>query len=197
MEKNQFFSTESLESYIMQYGVTLQGALAAVPPGALRSAYARIAECAQRGGTVFVAGNGGSASVSEHLSCDFAKGAGLRVISLVSNTAQLTALANDEGYERIFAEKLRLHRACMRDLLILISSSGNSPNILCAMEYARKGSISVIGLSGFGGGRLRAECDVSLHISAENYGVCEDAHSVLMHCLTQWHHLAVPQSTQW
>ena len=165
-------------------------ALLGLDSTALNAALSRIKQTADLGGTLFVAGNGGSAAIAEHLMCDFMKGAGLKVISLCSNVSLLTALANDIEYAEIFRAKLKMFGSCQRDCLFLISSSGNSPNVINAAKYAEEISMSVIGLTGFSGGELRSLSDVSLHISAHNYGIVEDSHQAIMHILTQWASIA-------
>lgn len=189
MESIKFFEGKDVNEYARNYLDELQRALGGLDRNALSAAFARIYETSNFGGTIFVAGNGGSAAISEHLMCDFMKGSNLKVTSLVSNVAMLTALANDVDYEEIFTQKLMMQRACPRDCLLLISSSGNSPNVLRAAEYAKTMSIPVIGLTGFAGGKLRLLSDVSLHVNVHNYGVAEDAHQAIMHILAQWHHL--------
>lgn len=171
---------------MQKYASVLHCALLGIDEGALDAAFDRIKESRRMGGTVYVAGNGGSAAIAEHLMCDFMKGSNIKVQSLVSNVAMLTAMANDLDYQDIFAAKLKMVGASSRDVLILVSSSGMSPNIVRAIEYAKELSIPVIGLSGFNGGILRDECDVSLHVPVHNYGVIEDAHQAIMHVLAQW-----------
>ena len=175
-----------MRGYLHEYADELCSSLKLVSGSALESAVDRIAQTIDRGGTVYVAGNGGSAAISEHLMCDFMKGSQIRVHSLCSDMALLSALANDIGYEVVFAERLRMHGATARDCLILISSSGNSPNVIRAAEYAAALSIPVIAMTGFSGGKLREICDVSIHVPAHNYGVIEDAHEAIMHCLAQY-----------
>lgn len=187
MERNEIFKASSISDYLFNYSSELNKALSGLDSRAIAAAFSRIQETAKAGGTIYVAGNGGSAAISEHLMCDFMKGSGLKVISLVSNLSLLTAIANDYEYAEIFSQKLRMLGACSRDCLLLISSSGNSPNVLRAAEFAKAQSIPVIGLSGFTGGKLRLQSDVSLHINAHNYGVIEDAHHAIMHVLAQWH----------
>lgn len=186
MEKNHIFATTTLSEYLKQYASAVHCGLLALDEKALHSAYSRIKETANSGGTLYVTGNGGSAALSEHLMCDFMKCSGIKVRSLCSSVSLLTAIANDIDYEEIFSKKLLMVGACSRDLLMLISCSGNSPNVIKAAEYAATVSMPVIGLTGFSGGKLRMMCDVSLHINAHNYGVIEDAHQAIMHSLAQW-----------
>lgn len=143
------------------------------------------------GGTLWVAGNGGSAAISEHLVCDYTKGThvsgmgALRTISLASNGALLTALANDVDYGQVYRVQLEYYLQ-PDDAVLLISSSGNSPNVVAACEYARERGIPTIAFVGFDGGKLRALADVAVWVPIHNYGICEDAHQAVMHCITQY-----------
>lgn len=143
------------------------------------------------GTPVFVMGNGGSATISEHLQCDWFKGVGcktgipLQVKSLVSNTGLLTALANDFSYEEVFSKQLELERY-PHAVAIFISSSGNSPNIIKAIKQAKKTGYTTVGLTGFTGGKLKKLCDYSLHIEINNYGIVEDSHQAIMHIISQY-----------
>lgn len=141
----------------------------------------------------FVGGNGGSAAISDHLCCDWGKGSfkenqkPLKVHSLVSNTALLTAIGNDMGYEKTLKFQLQLAGICSKDAVMLISSSGNSPNIVEAALYAKEKNARVIGLTGFSGGKLKEIADIGVHIPVDNYGIVEDAHQSIMHILSQYH----------
>lgn len=141
-------------------------------------------------GRIYVAGNGGSASISDHLCCDFTKGTyspespGIKTYSLVSNTAMLTALANDFSYEDSLSKQIEMY-ATPTDLLILISSSGNSVNVVRACQAAQAKWMKVIALTGFNGGKLAQICDVNLHVPSTNYGIVEDTHQSLMHIMSQ------------
>lgn len=142
------------------------------------------------GTPIFVAGNGGSASICEHMQCDWLKGVGavtknpLDVHSLVSNTALLTAIGNDYGYQHVFSSQLRLH-GISNAITLLISSSGNSPNIIEAIKQAKELEHTVVGFSGFDGGKLKKKSDISIHVPIHNYGVVEDVHQMLMHSIAQ------------
>lgn len=138
---------------------------------------------------VFVGGNGGSSAISDHLSCDFEKGAGRPTINLSSRPALLSAIANDYGYEFTLSWQLAAAKVGVGDLVILISSSGNSPNIIEAAKFAKSQGAEVLGLVGFTGGELKKLSDVCLHVEVNNYGIVEDCHQALMHILAQWHHL--------
>lgn len=144
------------------------------------------AEVIKNSKRIFVAGNGGSASISDHLCCDFEKGAGLPTISLIGRLAVLTAYANDCGYETVFIKQLEAHNLTPWDSVVLISSSGNSPNIVNAGAYTKDRGANLIGLTGFSGGQLLRLADVSIHIPFDNYGVVEDCHQAVMHILSQY-----------
>lgn len=149
---------------------------------------------------IFVCGNGGSAAISEHFTCDHSKGLNNctnlfpRVISLVSNMSLITAIANDVSFSEIFKNQL-LHLGNKGDVLVVISSSGKSKNILNALEAASKLNMFTIALVGFDGGPAKQMADVTLHVEENNYGLVEDAHQALMHCMAQYiraKHLLVP-----
>lgn len=143
------------------------------------------------GGTIYIAGNGGSASTASHWVNDLGKATkcngkpAMRVISLNDNVSWLTALANDEGYERVFTGQLE-NFAKAGDVLIVISASGNSPNLVHVVDFAKSKGVLTVGLLGFDGGVLKTMVDESLWIRTEKgaYGVVEGAHSVLCHALT-------------
>ena len=145
----------------------------------------------EQGGTLWVAGNGGSAAISDHLICDTTKWTyveGLppvRSVSLVSNGPMLTALANDVSYEEVFSRQLRYYLR-PEDAVVLISSSGNSPNVVAACRFAGERGVPTIAFVGFDGGELRKLADHVLHVPVDNYGMAEDTHQSLMHCLTQY-----------
>jgi D-sedoheptulose 7-phosphate isomerase len=188
---NVWFDTESIGTYLDEYAAAVKDALSRVDKKALDKAFRLVIETAGRDGHIYVAGNGGSASIADHLCCDFTKGThfeerrSLKTTSLVANNAVVTAIANDWGYDDCFAFQVTA-LARKGDLLILISSSGNSENVFRAAQEAKKIGASTIGLTGFGGGKLSKEVDVSLHVPFKNYGVVEDAHQMLMHVIAQF-----------
>lgn len=140
---------------------------------------------------VFIFGNGGSAGTSNHMVNDLAKGTAvegkkrLRVIGLADNMSLLTALANDCGYETVFAEQLK-NLLNPGDLCIAISASGNSPNVVKACEYAQATGAKVLGLVGFSGGKVKELSHVALHFKTGNYGICEDAQLMFSHLSSQF-----------
>lgn len=140
---------------------------------------------------VFVCGNGGSAAISEHFLCDHSKGVCFdtnmtpKVHSLTGNISLITAIANDFSYEDIFSYQLKM-KAIPGDVLVVISSSGNSPNVIKALEQAKELKMTTIALTGFTGGEANKMADIKLHIPATNYGIVEDAHQSLMHIISQY-----------
>lgn len=143
--------------------------------------------------TVFIMGNGGSASTASHMACDLGKGTlkntynsrekRLKVVSITDNTATITAYANDLSYEDIFSQQLH-NLIKYQDVLIAISGYGNSPNIVKALKYARSKGAVTIGLLGNKGGKAKKFTDVNIIIKSSNYGVIEDLHLTLNHLLT-------------
>ena len=145
----------------------------------------------EQGGTIWVAGNGGSAAISDHLVCDATKWTyveGLppvRSMSLASNGPMVTALANDMSYEEVFRRQL-VYYLKPEDAVLLISSSGNSPNVVAACRYAKERGVPTIAFVGFEGGELKRLADHVVWVPVKNYGMSEDTHQSLMHCLTQY-----------
>lgn len=190
---NKTFSDSTAAGYLKDYADTLSKVLMHVDSKQLDAASQLLVKTRLNGGRIFAAGNGGSAAISEHLSCDWQKGVHvhgqnpLQVQCLTSNSALLTAIANDYGYDKSFAFQLELANLSANDCVLLISSSGNSKNIIEAAQYAQTKGSKVIGMSGFGGGKLKTMADISLFVPFENYGLVEDAHQVIMHVLAQFH----------
>jgi D-sedoheptulose 7-phosphate isomerase len=172
-------------SYLEYLGEVLRGIdLPAI------AAFARtLLEARARGAAIYFIGNGGSAATAAHFANDIAVGTNcstrpFRAFSLCDNQAIVTAVANDFGYEHIFVRQLQV-LARSGDVLVAISASGNSPNLLRAVEYARRNGIHTVGITAFDGGKLRQLADQSLHVptGAQEYGPAEDAHMVLDHLL--------------
>src|SRR5271168_552894 len=137
---------------------------------------------------VFIIGNGGSGANASHLCEDLAKCTlsdfecqrRLKVLSLTDNTAGIMAWANDEGYDRIFVEQLK-NLASPGDLLLAISGSGNSPNILKAVAWANENGLSTVGITGFSGGILKSLAHHNLHAAVDDMGIVESLHQVVFH----------------
>ena len=141
----------------------------------------------ERGATVFFIGNGGSAATASHFANDLSIGTNhydkpFRGISLTDNVPIITAISNDFGYEEIFVRQLRI-LAKKGDVLVGISASGNSPNLLRAFDYARSAGIRTVAITAFDGGKMRTSADEGIHVPTEpkEYGPAEDAHMVLDH----------------
>lgn len=148
---------------------------------------ATLLDARARGATVFFIGNGGSAATASHFANDLAYGTNeyqqpFRVLSLTDNVPVLTALGNDFGYEDIFVRQLRV-LGKKGDVLVAISASGNSPNLLKAMEFAREAGIKTVALTAFDGGKMKLMADQGIHVPTDSkeYGPAEDAHMVLDH----------------
>ena len=157
------------------------------------AAFARVAavvEGAQaKGRFIWVCGNGGSAASAAHIGCDFGKTAErpgakpLKCVSLSDNTAFLTAIGNDLSFAHTFSRQLE-NVVAAGDVVVLISGSGNSENLVKAAEMSRARGAGVVGLLGFDGGKLKSLCDEVLLIGSDQYGVIEDMHMAVAHILT-------------
>jgi D-sedoheptulose 7-phosphate isomerase len=138
--------------------------------------------------TLFVFGNGGSAALASHSACDFGKGTisngnhRFRVLSLTDNVPLMTAWANDQRYEDIFAEQLNPFIR-PRDVALAISGSGNSPNVLNGLQFARDSGAQTIGLTGFLGGKMRLLCDLCIVIPSDSMQQIEDLHVAVTHSI--------------
>ncbi|MGD9900267.1 MAG: SIS domain-containing protein [Calditrichaceae bacterium] len=159
----------------------------------LQRVFEMLRTAVEKNQAVYIFGNGGSAVTASHFACDLGKGTitdfknGKRfhVVSLTDNVAWFTAIANDISYDDIFVEQLKNY-LIKDDLVIGISASGNSPNVLKAIEYANGQGAQTIGLVGFGGGKLKELAHDSLVVPSRNYGVAEDFHLIIEHILTQY-----------
>jgi D-sedoheptulose 7-phosphate isomerase len=156
------------------------------PESAFRDLCSRIDALRSSGGMQFMCGNGASATLSNHMALDWTKNAGVKTMSF-NDSALLTALGNDVGYEEVFSAPLRWY-AKAGDQLVTISSSGNSPNVLRALEAAREMSLSIVTLSGLSpGNSSRKLGDVNFYVPAKTYGIVESVHQVLLHlCLDRF-----------
>jgi phosphoheptose isomerase len=182
---------DSLGSYFDAYTQQIALAARSLEPAALDRAAAILLGAYTGHRRVFCCGNGGSAAIANHLQCDHLKGIRTgtdlspRVISLSSNVELLTAIANDIAYEDVFEYQLQ-SQAEAGDVLIVVSSSGRSPNIVRALTWARVHDLRTIALTGFEGGDARSLAEVSLHVGSANYGIVEDLHQAVMHALAQY-----------
>lgn len=140
---------------------------------------------------IIIIGNGGSAATASHFSCDLGKGTSIegvrrfKVISLTDNMPLITAISNDISYDEVF--KYQLENILEKDDLVIgISASGNSENIVRAFEYAKSKSAKTFGLVGFTGGKIKDLSDGYIHVKSFNYGIVEDIHLIIEHILTQY-----------
>jgi D-sedoheptulose 7-phosphate isomerase len=188
-----------LDRYLRSYLEDLRWTLEEIDPAALAAVVDVFQQAREAGRQILLIGNGGSAATASHMACDLGKGTvdftnptftRFRVLSLADNNALMSALGNDISFDEVFAEQLRI---VMRagDVVVLISASGNSPNLLRAHDYARSRGATTIGLLGFGGGKLGTLVDLPLIVGSRNYGIAEDFHLIVQHVLTQYLRRAV------
>lgn len=195
-DKNEYFDNSTIATFLSDYTDALHEALNMVDKGSLELARLEVLRATHENTRIFVGGNGGSSAIADHLMCDFQKGCqygawGPHCVSMTANTALLTAVANDLSYTKIFSYQMETAQLTSSELVILISSSGNSPNIVAAVKYAHDVGAKVIGLTGFDGGHLKEHADISLHVPFYNYGIVEDAHQALMHMIAQFTYLTI------
>src|SRR5829696_2296434 len=177
-----------LQTMLRDYWDEVANVAALVDLDCLERVALMLLNCQARGRVVFVVGNGGSAATASHFACDLSKGTRrdgpptFHVVSLTDNVPLLTAWANDSGYDRVFSEQLTA-LARPGDLLVAISASGNSPNVVAAVDAARSCGMSVVSLSGRSGGRLAHLVDGLVNVPSDRIEVVEDAHLVIAHSL--------------
>ncbi len=177
-----------LQDAIHTYLEEVRAILAQMPQEPIARVIELLLEALHRGATIFTAGNGGSAATASHFAADLAKGsivAGqprFRVVPLTDNVPVITAWSNDVDYEVIFAEQVR-NLLRPGDILILISGSGNSPNVLRAAETARAMGGITVGFSGYEGGKLAGLVDYPIVVPAHKMKQIEDGHMVLCHLI--------------
>jgi D-sedoheptulose 7-phosphate isomerase len=175
-------------NFVKLYTGQLTEVLNALPEDKFNEINAVLQDARETGKQIFTVGNGGSAAAASHMVCDFGKNTRetgkkrMRAICLNDNIPSVMAYANDEGYEVIFSEQL-LALGKPGDVLIAISGSGNSANILKVIETARQMNIKVIGLTGFKGGKMKDMTDVCLVVPSDSMEVIEDVHLIINHIL--------------
>lgn len=175
---------------IREYFATVHTVLDSVPFEAVDDVIHTLIQANLRRNTIFICGNGGSAATATHFACDLAKRPNVdgqprfRVIALTDNTALMTALSNDISYDEVFAEQL-LPLVQPGDVLIAISGSGNSPNVLRAVDVAHNAGATTIGFCGFDGGRLKQRVDLAVHVNYDNMAMVEDVHLMLEHAICE------------
>jgi D-sedoheptulose 7-phosphate isomerase len=193
-------SAYDVPSYLEELSATIQK----LPLPAIDRLVRVFFEAYENGQTIFLFGNGGSAALASHMTCDLGKGTApaagkrLRAVALTDNVALITAWANDAHYEDIFAEQLRnlLHAG---DIAFAISASGNSPNILAALSFARQAGASTAGVTGFQGGKMKSLCDVCVVVPSDDMQIIEDLHVSISHSVFRVlrHHIQEANSAAW
>ena len=180
-----------MEPHLRDYVTRVHAALEALPRDTMGTLGELLFRAYQNDKQVFVIGNGGSASTASHMAADLAKNTigpnmrRFRIHSLNDNISLVTALANDIGYDHIFSEQLE-NSVRAGDVLIVISGSGNSRNVLNAMRYARRQSAQVVALLGFDGGAAIELADITVLVQSRDYGIVEDMHLVVNHILVEY-----------
>ena len=182
---------KKINNFINEYVNNLSNSILSADMNNLNLAAETILKSIKKKQKIFICGNGGSAAIANHYVVDFLKffrertNYSPKMISLSDNIETITAISNDLDYKYIFSYQAQ--SLCSKeDLIIIISSSGNSKNIIELLKFSKKNKIKTIGFSGFDGGFLRKNADISVHIKANNYGISEDAHHILMHAQLQF-----------
>jgi len=174
--------------FLADYREKLNGALDSIQAEDVGRAIAILESARDEGRTIFVCGNGGSASTASHFACDMVKGASFnrearfRIMALTDGIPTITAYSNDVGYDCIFAEQLK-NFARPGDVFMCISGSGNSPNVVNAMKYANSAGCRTIALTGRDGGQLGQLAELEIRVSAQHMGRIEDGHLVVCHMI--------------
>jgi D-sedoheptulose 7-phosphate isomerase len=170
------------------YSTYLQNALHSVDDNQINDFIAILYDAYLKDKTVFVIGNGGSAANASHFAQDLAKGTRIsadcpkriKALSLTDNVAFICALGNDDGFDQIFEQQLRTYSR-LGDVLIAISGSGNSPNIIRAVKWANNNQLSTVGVTGFNGGQLREINQYSVHVPLSDMCTSETIHMIIFH----------------
>ena len=176
--------------HIQNYISILQQTMGKLPQPLIAEVIHILQRARMQGSQVFIMGNGGSASTASHFVCDLAKNTrceGLphfRAIGLTDNMEVFSAYANDEGYENVFSQQL-INLIRPADIVIAISASGNSKNVVNAVEEARKYGATTIGFTGFSGGRLGQLVDLHIHVESDIIEHVEDIHLMLEHLIVR------------
>ncbi len=188
---DRFFTADPV-AFAASYLTHIQQTLQRIDPAEVGRFIETILAARARGATVFFIGNGGSAATASHFANDLAIGVNdyaqpIKALSLTDNMALISAVANDFGYEDIFSRQLQVLGA-PGDVLVAISASGNSPNLLKAFAYAKSTGITTVALTAFDGGTMKQVADVGVHVPTgpKEYGPAEDAHMVLDHLVANY-----------
>lgn len=191
-----------MEEQIQSYLERLRAAIDALPGDRLAELGEMLYRTYSNEKQVFTLGNGGSASTASHIAADLAKNtigpnmARFRITSLNDNTAILTALANDLGYENVFSEQLQ-NLIRPGDLLLAVSASGNSANVVKAIRYAQSRCAETVGILGFDGGEAARLVDLAIVVPSFDYGVVEDLHLIINHILVEYFRVKLAEDQAW
>ena len=179
--------TEILDA--RQYFEELQRVVVLLPHSTIDQIADELVKAYESGRTVYLFGNGGSASLASHFACDLGKGTAycnggkrFRVLALTDNLPTLTAWANDSSYEDVFSEQLR-NFVQPGEVALAISGSGNSKNVLNALRVAREAGATTVGISGFQGGEMKSLCDICVTVPSNNMQIIEDLHLAMAHSI--------------
>lgn len=181
----------NLDNYCDDYFKELNGSFNADTRKNLNKIILFLEKKYKKKNNIYICGNGGSAAIANHFECDHkkilsdTKKINPQIISLCSNSALMTAISNDISYNYIFKKQLE-YLFKKNDVLITISSSGNSNNIIEVIKFAKKNKIKVISFTGFDGGKSKKLCDYNLHVNSNNYGVIENLHHAYMNIISQF-----------
>ena len=187
------------QGHFADYSKRLQDVLASADWSGVHQLAQAMLESWQQGRRVFLCGNGGSAGNAIHLANDFlygiakTTGGGLRVMALSANSAVITCLANDVGYDHVFSEQLAV-QAQKGDLLIALSGSGNSSNIVRVLEQASVMGVKSFAILGFSGGKSKQLADVAIHFPVDDMQIAEDLQLIVGHMVMQWLYASRPQT---
>ena len=190
-----FHEAQNLEQFTKGYIKYLYELLNKIELSAIEAFVEQLENARNNDNTIFIAGNGGSAATASHMANDIGtdvlkKGKSkkpFRAFALTDNVSVMSAISNDDGYENVFVNQLKVHYRD-GDKLVAISASGNSPNVVAAAQWVKERRGKVIGLVGFDGGRMKDVCDVIIHVKTPGgeYGPVEDIHMIIDHLISNW-----------
>jgi D-sedoheptulose 7-phosphate isomerase len=193
--------SSQFHSFAADYQQRLKAAIDQLPPEGLEDLAQSLMKCWREGKQVFIFGNGGSAGNAIHLANDFLYGISrqlghaLKVHALPANSAVITCLANDEGYDGIFFRQLAV-LAQPGDIAIALSGSGNSPNIVQALKWCKENQVKSFAILGFEGGASKDLADTPIHVHVKDMQISEDLQLIVGHMMMQWlyqHHADIPR----
>ena len=193
---------KNIETFFEDYFLNLNSSLSSINYSNLKKIIILLKKIyTEKKNKLYVCGNGGSAALSDHFACDHqkilyeTKKFKPFIISLVSNFSLGTAISNDVDYESIFSEQLK-QTAKKNDVLLAITASGNSKNIIEAIKWAKKNSLKTISFTGFDGGIVKKISEINLHIDSKNYGIVEANHQSLINIISQYLKMKVISNNQ-